>query len=92
MEERGSQAQKKHKILCKNFRNKKEKGILKRKSKQTYIYLHQTVFYLWGICYICAQTWKEFKVPLPIPRGMRKSSVKVKHEINSLVLGAVCPE
>lgn len=46
MEERGSQAQKKHKILCKNFRNKKEKGILKRKSKQTYIYLHQTVFYL----------------------------------------------
>lgn len=46
MEERGSQAQKRHKILYKNFRNKKEKGILKRESKQTYIYLHQIVFYL----------------------------------------------
>lgn len=47
MEERGSQAQKRHKVFNKNFRNKKEKGILKRESKQTYTYLHQIVFYLW---------------------------------------------
>lgn len=46
IEERCSQAQIRHKVLHKNFWNKREKLILKRESRHTYIYLHQTVFYL----------------------------------------------
>lgn len=56
MEERGSQAQKRHKVLNKNFRNKKEKGILKEKAnKHTLIYIR--------LCFICdIGYWKMMRI------------------------------